>query len=85
MSKRKKQLQSDRYSLLDCEIRSVKKTDKWCQKKLFKGQISVGDAPWGYVVIIPYLPNQNVFLDSVDGIFCKKVEFIKISANINYT
>ena len=67
MSKRNKQLQSDRYSLLDCEIRPVKKTDKWCQRKLAKGQIPAGDAPWGYVVTIPYVPNQNMFLDDIDG------------------
>ena len=67
MSKRNKQLQSDRYSLLDCEIRPVQKTDKWCKRKLLKGQIPVGDAPWGYIVTVPYLPNQNIFLDNVDG------------------
>lgn len=67
MSKRNKQLQSDRCSLLDCEIRPVKKTDKWCQRKLFKGQVPVGDAPWGYIVTIPYCPGQNTFLDNVDG------------------
>lgn len=67
MSKQNKQLQPNRYSLLDCEIRPVKKADKWCQKKLLKGQIPVGDAPWGYVVTIPYLPNKNMFLDNVDG------------------
>ena len=67
MSKRNKQLQSDRYSLLDCEIRPVQKTDKWCQRKLLKGQFPVGDAPWGYIVTIPYLPNQNIFLDNIDG------------------
>lgn len=74
MSNRNKQLQSDRYSLLDCEIRPVKKTDKWCQRKCPNGQIPVGDAPWGYVVTIPYLPKQNIFLDNVDGyiIRCKK-------------
>lgn len=68
MAKRnKKQQQSNRYSLLDCEIRPVTKSDKWCQRKMPKGQIPVGDAPWGYVVTIPYCPNQNTFLDNVDG------------------
>ena len=67
MSKRNKQLQSDRYSLLDCEIRPVKKTDKWCQRKLVKGQVPAGDAPWGYIMTIPYYPGQNTFLDNVDG------------------
>ena len=67
MSKRNKQLQSDRCSLLDCEIRPVKKTDKWCQRKLSKGQVPAGDAPWGYIVTIPYCPGQNTFLDNVDG------------------
>ncbi len=64
---KKKQQQSNRYSLLDCEIRPVTKSDKWCQRKMPKGQIPVGDAPWGYVVTIPYCPNQNTFLDNVDG------------------
>ena len=65
---RNKQLQSDRCSLRDCEIRPVKETDKWCQRrKLFKGQVPVGDAPWGYIVTIPYCPGQNTFLDNVDG------------------
>jgi hypothetical protein len=67
MAKRNKQLQSDRYSLLDCEIRPVTKKDKWCQRKLPKGKDPIGDAPWGYIVTIPYLPNQNMFLDNVDG------------------
>lgn len=68
MAKRnKKQQQSNRYSLLDCEIRPVTKSDKWCQQKMPKGQIPDGDAPWGYVVTIPYCPNENTFLDNVDG------------------
>lgn len=67
MAKRKKQLQSARYTLLDCEIRPVRKTDKWCQRKLIKGQLPTGEAPWGYVVTIPYLPHLNTFLDDVDG------------------
>lgn len=67
MSKRNKQLQSDRFSMLDYEIRPVKKTDKWCQKKIPKGQEPTGEAPWGYVATIPYVPNQDTFLDNVDG------------------
>ena len=67
MSKRNKQLQSDRFSMLDCEIRPVKKTDKWCQKKIPKGQEPTGEAPWDYVATIPYVPNQDTFLDNVDG------------------
>lgn len=65
--RRKKQQQSNRYSLLDCEIRPVTKYDKWFQRKMPKGQIPAGDAPWGYVVTISYSPNQNTFLDNVDG------------------
>lgn len=69
MAKRnkKQQQQSNRFSLLDCEIRPVTRSDKWCQRKMPKGQIPGGDAPWGYVIIIPYCPNQNTFLDNVDG------------------
>ena len=55
------------YSLLNCERRPVEKTDKWCQRKLVNGHVPVGDAPWGYIVTIPYCPNKNMFLDDVDG------------------
>ena len=69
MAKRnKKQQQSNRYSLLDCEKRPVTETDKWCQiKKMSSGQKPIGDAPFGYVVTIPYCPNENTFLDDVGG------------------
>ena len=66
-NRNKKQQQSKRYSLLDCEVRPVTKSDKWCQRKMPEGQIPAGDAPWGYVVTIPYYPNQNTFLDNVEG------------------
>lgn len=61
------QQQSNRYSLLDCEIRPVARTDKWCKRKLLNGQVPTGDAPFGYVVTIPYCPNKNTFLDNIDG------------------
>ena len=68
MSKRKKkQLQSVRSSLLDYEIRPVTKSDKWCQRKLGLGKEPVGDAPFGYIITIPYLPSENMILDKVDG------------------
>lgn len=67
MSKRKKQLQSEKCYLLDCEMRPVTKSDKWCKRKMPKGQIPKGEAPWGYVVTIPYTPNQNTMLENVDG------------------
>lgn len=67
MAKRKSQLQSAKLSLQDCEIRPVRKTDKWCQRKMPRGQEPIGDVPWGYVVTIPYLPNQDVLLKAVDG------------------
>lgn len=60
-------MQSNRYSLLDCEEIPVEETDKWCLQKFFKGQVPVGDAPWGYIVTIPYCPRNNTFLDNVDG------------------
>lgn len=76
MAKRNKEKQqSYRYSLLDCERRPVTKADKWCQiKEMSNGQKPIDDAPWGYVVTIPYCPNKNTFLDDVDGyiIRCKK-------------
>ncbi|MDE5830459.1 MAG: hypothetical protein K2H53_01940, partial [Clostridia bacterium] len=66
---KKKRQQSNRYSLLECEIRTVtkSKSDSWCKRKMPKGLIPAGDAPWGYVITIPYCPNQNIFLDDVDG------------------
>lgn len=63
----KKQQKSNRYSLLDCEIRPVTEADKWCKIKKPKGQVPVGDAPFGYIVTVPYCPNKNTFLDNVDG------------------
>lgn len=68
MSKRnKKQQQSSRYSLLECKIRPVTNADRWCQRKMPRGLVPVGDAPFGYVVTIPYCPNQNTILDDIDG------------------
>lgn len=68
MAKRnKKQQQSNRYSLLECEVRPVTKSDKWCDIKIPKGKEIIGDAPFGYIVTIPYCPNQNTFLDNIDG------------------
>ena len=64
MYKRNEQLQADRYSLLDCEIRPVKETDKWCRHGLSPVE---DDAPWGYVVTIPYVPNLSMILENVDG------------------
>ena len=59
--------QSNRYSLLESEIRPVTESDIWCRRKMPKGRIPAGDDPWGYVITIPYCPNQNTFLDYVDG------------------
>ena len=69
MSKRskKQQQQSNRYSTTDCEIRPVTKNDKWCQRRVPRNGELVGDAPFGYIVTIPYLPNQNTFLEGIDG------------------
>lgn len=75
MAKRnKEQQQSNRYSLLDCEVRPVTKADKWCQRKMHKGKELIGEAPFGYIVTIPYLPNQNTWLDNINGriVRCKK-------------
>lgn len=71
MNKRNQHMQSDRYSLLDCEIRPVNKNDKWCYHSEIPAE---GEAPWGYVITIPYVPNVNTVLDHVDGhiIRCKK-------------
>lgn len=55
-------------SILDCERRPVTLADKWCQHKSpSKDWEPVGNAPWGYVVTIPYLPNKNTYLSDVQG------------------
>lgn len=64
MYKRNKQLQADRYSLLNCEIRPVTESDKWCHHGLIPAE---DEAPWGYVITIPYSNNQNLILENVDG------------------
>ena len=69
MAKRnkKQQQQSNRCSSTDCEIRPVTKSDKWCQRRVPRNGQLVGEAPFGYIVTIPYLPNQNTFLDDING------------------
>jgi hypothetical protein len=53
--------------LLDCKTRPVKKSDKWCQRKLVNGKVPVGNAPWGYIVAIPNCPEKYKLLENVDG------------------
>ena len=93
MPKKNKQLKFNRFNLIDYEKRPVTPKDKWCQrKKLFRGQAPTGDAPWGYIVTIPCCPNQNMFLDNVDGyiVRCKKhsgkllVQVIKKEYTLEY-
>lgn len=75
MAKKSKPIQRDRYSMQDCQMRPVTKSDKWCRKWLNKGQIPIGDAPWGYIVTIPYIPNQNTLLENMEEYYivrCKK-------------
>lgn len=68
MSKRKKSnCNPIGISCSECEIRPVTRSDKWCQRKLPRGKEPIGDAPFGYIVTVPYLPNQNTFLDNIDG------------------
>lgn len=68
MAKRsKKQQQSNRCSSTDCEIRPVTKSDKWCQRKVPRNGQLIGEAPFGYIVTIPYLPKQNIWLEGING------------------
>ena len=69
MAKRnkKQQQQSNRCSSTDCEIRPVTKSDKWCQRRVPRNGQLVGEAPFGYIVTIPYLPKQNTWLDGING------------------
>ena len=60
------QQQSNSCSLHDCEIRPVTKADKWCERKMPKGEES-SEAPFDYIVTIPYCPNQNTILKDIDG------------------
>ena len=74
MSKRKSQLKSDGSLLFEYKWRPVTSKDEWCKRKS-RGQV-FGDAPWGYVVTIPYIPNENKELGSFGGyiVRCKKRE-----------
>lgn len=69
MAKRKKkqQQQSKRYSLLDWEKRPVTMSDKWCKKRIPRNGIIEGEAPFGYIITIPYLPNKSRLLEDVNG------------------
>lgn len=68
----KKQQPSNHYSLSSCEKRPVTKKDTWCERKgMLNGIVPSGVAPWGYVVTIPYCPNQNTYLEEVDGIIVR--------------
>lgn len=66
--KKQKHQKSNQCSLQSLEIRPVTKTDEWCWIKIpYNGVIPQSKAPFGYIVTIPYLPNQNIFLEDVDG------------------
>ena len=70
MAKRtgKNEQQSTKYSLQDCERRPVTKSDKWCRiKSRLRVDMENHPAPHGYVVTIPFIPNQNTMFDGVGG------------------
>lgn len=62
---KKQQQQSRRYSFVEC--RPVTESDKWCERRVPRNGELVGKAPFGYIVTIPFLPNQNTFLQDIDG------------------
>lgn len=49
-----------------CGIRPVTKEDKWCKIRMHE-ENKEGDAPWGYIVTVPYLPKQTTLLEGIDG------------------
>ncbi len=57
------------YSLRNCWRRPVttSKKDSWCKRPGYSlGKIPKGEAPWGYIVLIP-MPNDGLNLKSVNG------------------
>ena len=70
MSKRKKLPQIGTVISNGWKMRPVEASDKWCERKgLYNGRIPEGKDPWGYILTIPYIPNQNMYLEEYDGYF----------------
>lgn len=70
MSKKNKsqQRKSNSPSVTEPTIRPVTEADKWCLiRKPFNGKVINSTAPYGYVMTIPYIPNQFENLGNVDG------------------
>jgi len=62
----------NQYSLKECERRPVERTDKWCKiMSMSNDHMSDTPAPYGYVVTIPFIPNQNTILKDVGGIIVR--------------
>lgn len=74
-NKKNQNQQSGRCSLHDCEIRPVTKKDKWCIKRVPRGGILEGEAPFGYIITIPYLPKDNTFLKDINGYIVRSRKF----------
>lgn len=77
MSKQKgpKQQQSSRYSFDVLEKRPVTNHDDWCHIPIHRRGKPVFPSDWGYVVIIPNLPKENVLLEGFEDfciVRCKK-------------
>ncbi len=60
MAKRKKPPNNEKLDSKNWEIRPVVAEDKWCAKKLRKGKIPEGKAPWGYIISIPTIPDHSI-------------------------
>lgn len=70
MAKRKKRINPK--SLKDCTTRPVKRSDKWCNTPVgINGKVPSGDAPYGFIVTIPYCPEKNTLLDNIDGVIVR--------------
>ena len=69
MAKRNKsQQRSTKYSAKEREVRPVTESNTWCLfKKPRDGIVLNPKAPYGYVVTIPYIPNQLKKIGNVNG------------------
>lgn len=47
------------------EMRPVTKKDRWCKIRIPPNKELVGNAPFGYIVTIPYIPNKNIQLGNI--------------------
>ena len=69
MSKRAKKQKQRPISYLnqDFKIRPVKSSDKWCRFKPIIDETYDHDAPYGYIITIPFIPHKKLPLEDMNG------------------